>query len=159
MEYTDISAWLTLRTVYAWMYLYPAVGLIKDWPSTVEVTGLLFKKATNLFAVASVAIMIVGGLMILFGVLPRYAALALLAFNLGGAKIHYALAEVAKDTRLSEGASSDDKAAHERLVGLAIVGHVTSAQKNIVLAAVAVFFVLMGTGPCSVLPGPAIFPR
>jgi len=48
---------------------------------------------------------------------------------------------------------------NERLIGLATVGHVTSAQKNIVLAAVALFFALVGTGPCSVLPGPEIFPR
>ena len=139
------------------MYLYPAVGLIRDWPSTVHTTGLLFKRDTRFFAFASVVTMIVSALMILFGVYGQYAAVALLGFNLGGAKIHYSLAEMAHQAQLSHTASGEDRAAFQELATLGWVGHVTSAQKNFVLAAVALFFALVGTGPLSVVPSMGIF--
>ena len=159
MPYTTIVAWLALRAVYAWMYFYPAIGLLRDWPTTVATTGLLFKQGTKFFAVASVAVMIVGALMILFGFYGQYAGLALLAFNLGGAIIHYRLAAAAKATRLSAAASDADRAALAQVATLGWVGHVTSAEKNFVLAAVALFFALVGTGPLSIVPSMGIIPQ
>lgn len=156
-EASELTAWLVLRAVYAWMYVYPAIGLLRDWPTTVKTTGLLFPRATPLFAAASVAVMIVGGLMILFGAYGQYAAIALLAFNLGGARIHFRLAAAARATPLPDDVPPDERASLDGLVELAEVGHVTSAQKNYVLAAVAVFFALMGTGPWSVIPSAGVF--
>ncbi len=156
-EYSENAAWLILRIVYAWMYLYPAVGLIKDWPTTVATTGLLFPKWTRCFAAASVAGMIVGAVMILLGVWGQVAAVALLAFNLGGARIHYRLAALTKAGRLSDAASAEDRAAMEKTATLGWVGHVTSAEKNFVLAAVALFFALVGTGPLSLVKSAGIF--
>lgn len=153
---STIIAWLVLRAVYAWMYLYPAVGLLNDWPTTVKTTGLLFKTQTEFFAGCSLVVMVLGAVMILFGVYGQYAAVALLAFNLGGARIHYLLA-AASDTTLSDSATADDHAAAQALSKLAVVGHVTSAQKNFVLAAVAAFFALAGTGPWSLTASRGIF--
>lgn len=144
-------AWLVLRVVYAWMFLYPAIGLIGDWSTTVKTTGLLFRWQPQVFAVASVTFMIVGGTMILLGVYGRLAGLGFVAFSIGGAVIHYRLAAQATSSKLSGHASVEDHAAMEGLAGLATVGHVTSAQKNFVLAAVGFFFAIMGTGPMSLL--------
>jgi len=156
-QYSEPIAWLVLRVVYAWMYLYPAVGLVRDWPHTVSTTGLLFKHGTRQFAFISVLGMVVGAVMILLGVYGQYAAVALFGFNLGGAKIHYLLADMIHQAQLSETASVDDRAEFQELATLGWVGHVTSAQKNFVLAAVALFFALMGTGPWSLLPSSGIF--
>lgn len=155
-EYAEYAAWISLRIVYAWMYLYPAIGLIKDWPTTVATTGLLFPKGTRFFAAASVGGMIVGAVMILLGVWGQYAAVGMLAFNLGGARIHYRLAAMTKAGRLSDAASAEDRAAMEKTATLGWVGHVTSAEKNFVLAAVALFFALMGTGPMSLIESAGI---
>jgi uncharacterized membrane protein YphA (DoxX/SURF4 family) len=156
-HYSATLAWLALRAVYAWMYLYPAVGLVRDWPTTVGTTGLLFKHGTRLLAFVSVLTMVVGAVMILLGVYGQYAAVALLGFNLGGAKIHYTLAAMARQARLSAAASAEDRATLQNLATLGWVGHVTSAEKNFVLAAVALFFALMGTGPWSLVPGTGVF--
>ena len=155
-EYQEDIAWLTLRIVYGWMYLYPAIGLLKDWPTTVNTTGLLFTKGKRLFAAASLVVMIGGGLMIVFGFFGQCAAVALLGFNVGGAIIHYRLAAMAKGMRCTADAAAEDKAAFENLATVGRVGHVTSAEKNFVLAAVALFFALMGTGPMSLGPNAGI---
>ena len=150
---TSDLAWMSLRVVYAWMFLYPAVGLIRDWPTTVATTGLLFPRHPSLFAALSVAGMILGGLMILLGVYGSLAGLFFFVFSLGGARIHYRLAERATAVQLSGEASPADIDVTQELAGLAAVGHVTSAQKNFVLAAVGLFFFLMGTGPWSLIDG------
>jgi len=157
LPYSEPVAWLVLRIVYAWMYLYPAVGLVRDWPGTVNTTGLLFKHGTREFAFVSVLGMVIAALMILLGVYGQYAAVALVGFNLGGAKIHYSLAEMAHHAGLSDAASLEDRTEFQELATLGWVGHVTSAQKNFVLAAVALFFALVGTGPWSLVPSMGIF--
>ena len=144
-------AWVLLRVVYAWMFIYPAIGLIRSWPSTVQTTSLLFSWQPALFAFGSVAGMIVGGLMILLGVYGWSAGLFFFFLSLGGARIHYHLAQRARATQLSQGASDADTQATSELSDLAVVGHVTSAQKNFVLAAVGLFFFLVGTGPLSLV--------
>lgn len=156
-ENIESIAWVTLRAVYAWMYIYPSIGLIRNWPVTVSTTGLLFKRGTEFFAFSSLVVMIVGSLMIFLGIYGQYAAVALFGFNIGGAVIHYRLARIAKETHLSASASEDDQATLAELADLGHVGHVTSAEKNFVLAAVAMFFALVGTGKFSLVPSTGIF--
>jgi len=140
---TYAIAWIVLRVVYAWMYLYPLIALFKNWQDTIDTTALLFKKKPKEFTVGSVFIMIVGGLSILLGIYGRIGGFLLLFFNLGGAYIHYQFANRAKDFAAE---------ANTSLVNLAIIGNVSSAQKNFVLAAVAFFFMIQGTGPWSITP-------
>ncbi|MDG2305413.1 MAG: DoxX family membrane protein [Candidatus Binatia bacterium] len=147
----DEVAWILLRVVYAWMFLYPALGLIQQWPTTVQTTSLLFRWQPGFFALGSVAFMVVGGVMILLGVYGWVAGAGFCAFSVGGALVHYRLAARAGAIELSAHASREDVATLEGLAALAIVGHVTSAQKNFVLAAVGSFFFLVGTGPLSVV--------
>ena len=143
-------AWLVLRIIYAWMFLYPALGLIRNWDITVQTTGLLFKRLPFFFAMGSVIIMILGSVSILLGFFGQIGAAGLLFFNIGGALIHYKLAKIAENTVVSKDISAVDKAVVEQLQKLAIVGHVTSAEKNFPLAAIAFFFLIIGTGPLSI---------
>jgi uncharacterized membrane protein YphA (DoxX/SURF4 family) len=143
----DLIAWLTLRAVYAWMFLYPVKGLITGFSDTVNATALLFPWQPQAFTIVSILGMVVGALSILLGIYSQIGALILLCFNLGGAVIHYRLKDAAQSIAVSAGSSTEDVEAVASLKALAAVGHVTSAQKNFVLAAVAFFFMLMGTGP------------
>ncbi len=130
-------AWIVLRIVYAWMYLYPLIALFKNWQGTIDTTALLFKKQPKTFTIASVLVMIIGGLSILLGIYARIGGILLLIFNIGGAYIHYQLANRAKAFSANP---------NSILVNLAVLGNVSSAQKNFVLAAVAFFFMLQGSG-------------
>ena len=140
----DALAWIVLRAVYGWMYLYPAYGLIKDWESTIQTTALLFKWRPELFAFGSLLLMVFGALAILFGIYGQIAAFGLIGFNLGGAVLHYRLARTLKQMRLSSEASRTDQAALEGAISLGVVGHVTSAEKNFVLKAQALGVLLLG---------------
>ena len=144
-------AWIVLRLAYAWVFLKPVPGLLKNWAGTVETTGLLFKRFPEINAGISVLVMVAGALSILFGVYGRIGAAGLLVFNLGGAVVHYRIADQAQNMSLSPAASPEDQKTLEQLAIMAAVGHTTSAWKNFVLAAVAFFFLLQGTGPWSLM--------
>ena len=49
MNGNEIS-WIILRLVYAWVFLYPVSGLVKDWPGTVSATRLLVNRLPELFS-------------------------------------------------------------------------------------------------------------
>ena len=138
----DLLAWLVLRVVYAWLFFYPIKGLLADWPATMAATGLLFPYQTRLCAVLSLISMVVGGLSILLGLYPVIGGTLLVLFNLGGARIHYRLAASARAVPQADVNATS-------LMNLAVMGNVTSGHKNIVLAALALFFAVQGTGPWS----------
>ena len=153
----DVCAWVVLRAVYAWMFLYPAYGLMNDWEATVQTTALLFKWQPAVFAFGSLVLMVFGAIAILLGVYGQFAAVGLIGFNLGGAVLHYRLASQLKQTHLSQGAIPADQQVLEGAIDLGVVGHVTSAEKNFVLTAVAFFFALQGTGPMSLVDAQGVF--
>ncbi len=150
MQNIDVMAWLVLRIVYAWMFLYPIPGLLKDWQTTVAGTSLLFPWFSNLFAIFSVAGMFVGSLSILLGFYAQIGGLILCLFSLGGAVVHYKLSKIAETATIKSTLSAEDVSTVNQLKTLLQVGHVTSAQKNIPLAAVGFFFFIMSAGPLSI---------
>jgi len=133
-----IIAWAVVRIALAWMFLVPLPGLLKDWQGTVNLSALLCKWNPRVLAIISVLIMLFGALSVLIGIFPRVGALGLCLYSLCGYRVHRQLARQAKAM-----ANKDN----QPLVTLAQVGHVTSAQKNIVIAALAFFMVLQGVGP------------
>lgn len=138
----DLVAWLVVRIVYAGFFLYALKALFADWQGTIGLVKLIMPASlAPLGAVGMVIVMLLGALGILFGVYGQIAGLLLCVYCLLGACVHYRLAKTApidsSDPQIKSGAM------------LAVVGHVTSAQKNFVLAAMAFFFMLMGTGPAS----------
>ncbi len=148
----DTIAWLVLRIVYVGLFLYPIKGLIQDWPTTQSLVKLVwpYDIALNIICIAMIMVMFAGPLSIALGLWAQIGGMALLIYCLLGSKVHYALAKILQSNNLSENAIEPDKAVLSQAVNLGVVGHVTSAQKNYVLSAVACYFVIMGSGPLSV---------
>jgi uncharacterized membrane protein YphA (DoxX/SURF4 family) len=148
----EICAWLVLRIVYAWMFISPLPALLKDWGGTKDMTRLLIPNiATTFLTIIMLCVMFFGALSILFGVLGQIAGLALCIYCLLGAVVHSRLARSTNAISLSSAVSIEDQQKLGKVIKLAVVGNMTSAYKNIVLAAVGFFFMLMGTGPISLL--------
>ncbi len=145
-----ILAWLILRIGYAWLYLYALKMLFADWSATEWVVGLVFPCCIRLFAILCVLSMILSSVMLIFGIYAQVAGVILFFYNLIGACIHYRIAAVIKAEQQVEMSNKNDQDIFKKVQALGIGGHVTSAQKNFILAAVALFFMLMGSGPWSV---------
>ncbi len=145
-----IAAWLVLRIVYALFFLYPLKDLLKDWSATKNLVGLLIPFYQGFFSMIMVLVMIVGALSVAFGIYTQIAGILLLGYCLFGVIVHYRLAALAKQQVMSSSASSQDRTVLENTKNLAVVGNLTSGQKNVVLAAMAFFFIVIGSGPCSV---------
>lgn len=145
MDFT-LGAWLILRLVYAWMFLMPLPGLLKNWSATVNLTGLLIPFAKPFCTAIYLLCMFFCALAIFFGIYAKLAAIPLFFISVFGVRVHYLLAKQAAQLG---GANSNEEV--QQIIALAQVGNITSAQKNVVLAAVALFFVLMGSGPMSLI--------
>ena len=84
-------------------------------------------------------------LMILLGVWAQIAGFCMVVFNLMGVKFHMGFAKQAQQLAKA----NPEQEAIATCAALAVAGHTTSAQKNIVLAGVGLFFGILGTGPWS----------
>jgi uncharacterized membrane protein YphA (DoxX/SURF4 family) len=147
-------AWLILRGVFGLFYLYTAYTLIKGFSWTVEHTQILFGKNARLFAFGAICLMIGGGASILLGFYGRIGAALLILFTAPGTVIHFkeiALANNLRD-KLKTVVPPDSQQTLNELGLSAYSGHFSTALKNIVLVATAVFILLMGTGPFSWKP-------
>ena len=147
---TEVTAWLVLRIIYAWMFIYPLKALLQDWQGTVGMVSLIVPAAPRLGAVLMVMVMLAGGLMILLGIYAQIAGLLLAIYCLLGYRVHQHFARSATALKLDNEAPRRDCNILNQARQLAEVGHITSAQKNMVLAAVGVFFFLMGAGPMTI---------
>jgi hypothetical protein len=145
----DMVAWLVLRVVFAWLFLMPLPGLLKDFKGSMQLTRLLVPVMTPLFTVVMLLIMFVGSLSVLFGFYAQIGGLLLALYSLGGSVVHEKLAKQCQSAVLSGDASDADNTVLSNTGCLGFVGHHSSAQKNIVLAGVGIFFLLMGSGPLS----------
>ena len=145
---------LILRVMFAWIFLWPLPGLLKNWQTTVQTTGLLFPFGQSLFTTISVAGMAVSSVMVAIGIYGRVGAVFLFFFCIGGAIVHNKLAGLPEEA--ARKLSSDDLCTPcgkvlDQALTLNRVGNVTSAQKNLVIAGIAAFFALAGTGHLSII--------
>jgi len=131
-------AWLILRLAITWLFLTPVFGLVRDWDGTKQLIRLISPMWVNFFAVCCVAIMIIGSLSVLFGFYAQIGAMFLCVYCVLGIRVHYQLAKT-----IAQSAVPGDGDA------LGIAGHISSGQKNVVLAAVCLFIVVFGSGPLS----------
>ena len=145
---------LILRIMFAWIFLWPLPGLLKNWSSTVQTTGLLFPFGQHLFTMISIIGMVVCSLMVATGIYGRAGAVFLFFFCIGGAIVHNKLAGIpendAKSLTEEDLRTPAGKVLSQALV-LNRVGNVTSAQKNLVIAGISAYFILAGTGNLSIL--------
>lgn len=147
----EIVAWLILRIVFAWMFLYPLTILLNDWQAAKDSVGMVFPKYHHELAILMVIVMITGALSILLGILPHLGGLILFVYSIMGAVVHYRFADAIQSKHLSPQADQDAQSTHQRAQDLGVLGQITSAQKNFVLAAVAFWFIIKGTGPFSLI--------
>jgi uncharacterized membrane protein YphA (DoxX/SURF4 family) len=150
MPHNEI-AWLILRVVFAGFFLYPLKTFLSNWQATLGTVKVLTPVCPQFFAIVMVSVMILGALGILLGVLAQVAGLALLIYCLLGVRVHLKLSQTVEELTLSNSASAEDKKQMSIANTLGSLGHATSAQKNFVLAAVACFFMIMGSGPLSLM--------
>jgi uncharacterized membrane protein YphA (DoxX/SURF4 family) len=144
MAYTDV-AWLALRGTYAWLLLVALISLLKDPKGMTDAMRPMFPIGTSVVAAFMFLMMGTTALMILLGVWAQIAGWCMVVFNLMGVKFHLSFAKQAKELAKA----NPDQEATVTCAALAVVGHTTSAQKNIVLAGAGLFFAILGTGPWS----------
>ncbi|AHE67770.1 DoxX family protein [Legionella oakridgensis] len=145
----EIAAFVVLRIILAWMFLYPLKAQLSDWDATVELVDLIAPFQPQLFAVLMVFVMIAGSLSVLFGIYAQVGAACLMIYSLIGVLVHYKLSRLITSFYLSATASNADQKILEKVQSLGVVGHVTSAQKNIVIASALWVIVCLGSGPYS----------
>ena len=144
MDY-EIAGWLVLRISYAWLLLSALKNLLADRKGTVDSMRGMFPFATELAAWFMFAMMGLSAVSILLGLWAQVAGACMVVFNLMGVRFHLGFAKQAQEIAKQH---PGDEAMSE-VAAIAAVRHGTSAQKNIVLAAVGLLFALMGTGPFS----------
>ncbi|MGQ3888485.1 hypothetical protein ACQUW5_05575 [Legionella sp. CNM-1927-20] len=145
----SIIAWIVLRFVFAGFFLYPIYGFLQNWEGAKQTVLLLYPRYADLQVVLMVIVMIIISISILFGIYGHIGGLLAFVYCLFGIRVHLALADKLKAASLSQQATAEDQAMLTDVVSIGRVGHLTSAQKNIVIAAIAFFFMLQGTGPLS----------
>lgn len=145
----DLAVWIVLRVVYAWMFLVPLSALLRDWAVTEQIVALVCPVFTRIASVVMVAVMFVGALSILLGVYAQIGGILLLIYCLLGVVVHYRLAGLVLAIKPLDEMSEKSRELLQQAQNLGVAGHISSGQKNIVLAAVAFLFIMMGSGPLS----------
>ena len=110
---------------------------------------ILFPKYGRLFAYGGIAIMGFGGLSVLLGLCGRVGGAMLAVFLVMGAMIHFLqMGRVDKlSVTIKERLPTELQDTLTTLTASARLAHYSSALKNLALAAVAIFFAMVGTGP------------
>jgi hypothetical protein len=143
------EAFFILRVVMFLKFTYALKALLADWQATEQLVGLLFPRATGFFSVLMIVVMLVGAFSLLFGFYGQIGGFLLFWFCLLGMRLHYILARTIENTELSGSASIEDKHRLVDVKALGVMAQDACVSKNAVIAAVALFFCLIGTGPYS----------
>jgi uncharacterized membrane protein YphA (DoxX/SURF4 family) len=150
---------LIIRVTVGLLFVISAYVCSKDSAArqgAIADTALVFPWRTELFTMAGVLLMLLGGLSVLLGIFPRLGALTLTLFLIPAAMIHFRKARQAtalKDAMLAGPAG----AARESVTALgesAVLGNFTSALKNLTLMALTLYVALAGTEPMLIGFGP-----
>ncbi|ASQ44989.1 DoxX family membrane protein [Legionella clemsonensis] len=143
-------AWLVLRVVFAGFFIYAFYNFVRNWPAAKQTAILIYPKYPNFQAVSMLTLMLIISISILLGIFGRIGGALALLFSLLGAYAHHTCAHKIESIQLPATAPDEDQQLLEEAKAIGIIGHITSAQKNYVIAAVSFFFMLLGTGPLSV---------
>ena len=150
---------LIIRVTVGLLFVISAYVCSKDSAArqgAIADTALVFPWRTELFTMAGVLLMLLGGLSVLLGIFPRLGALTLTLFLIPAAMIYFRKARQAtalKDAMLAGPAG----AARESVTALgksAVLGNFTSALKNLTLMALTLYVALAGTEPMLIGFGP-----
>ena len=148
-----IIAFFVLRLVIAWFFLQPIPALCRHWKASVAMVKLVFPTYTKFFTAMMIVVMVCGALSVLLGFYAEIGAAMLCIYSLIGFFVHSELKQQIEKLKLKDRVTDKDEKAFEKCQSLGVVGHATSAQKNIVIAAVLLLIVLMGSGSYSLTGG------
>lgn len=129
--------------------MFPLKDIFRDMDASREVVRLIMPFQARFFTYVMIAVMFLDALSILLGAYAKIAGFFLLIYCLMGVVVHYRFSDRIASIKLSASASEKDQHSLNEVAALGILGNQTSRQKNIVLAAVACFFMLLGSGPIS----------
>jgi uncharacterized membrane protein YphA (DoxX/SURF4 family) len=153
---------LIIRVMIGLLFLISAYVCSKDAgarQAAIADTALVFPWRTEMFTLAGILLMTVGGLSVLLGIFPRLGALALTLFLIPAAMIHFSKARQAaalKDAILAEAVGKSSGLRHNvtALGESAVIGNFTSALKNLNLMALTLYVALAGAEPMLIGFGP-----
>ena len=145
----EAIACLILRICFGAMFILPLRDLIVDFDAATELTEILIPYQPRFFAAVMIVVMVLGAISILFGIYAKIAGVFLLIYCLLRVVVHYRIAAYIATITLSASSTKADNAHLHEAVALGVAGNETSGQKNMVLAAVACFFMILGCGPLS----------
>lgn len=149
----ELLGWLAVRIMYAWILLYSLKPLLADWEGTKQMLAALFPFINSRFsAIFTLVFMFSCAMMILFGFYAQVAGILLSAFTFSGYFAHMGAVKALEGFSLSPNASASDKEVLSTVQKIGAAGHVTSANKNLVLAAMGFMFFMLGSGPLSLTP-------
>jgi hypothetical protein len=168
MRFNELIAWRFLGAAQGAFYLNAAYACVQFWDGyTVPTTKVLVadERMAVIGSAIGCAVMAIGGLCYLTGYWVRIGALLLVGFLAGGTIIHYRMEKqsaelqnqvqgglgTAAATPNAGNASTPDPAkALSELAGSCQGAHRSSWLKNLVLLALALFYVIFGwNGPSS----------
>lgn len=142
-------AFLILRISIAWLFLSPLKQFIPRWKTTVEMVRFLIPFQPQLFSILMIAAMFLGSLSILFGFYAQVGAVLLAIQCLLGFCIHNKYVKKIMGLHLSVDSTESDRKILQCAKGLGIMGNKTSGQKNLIIAVILLFIILVGSGPYS----------
>ena len=154
---------LIIRVTVGLLFVISAYVCSKDSAArqgAIADTALVFPWRTELFTMAGVLLMLLGGLSVLLGIFPRLGALTLTLFLIPAAMIHFRKARQAgalKDAMLAgpAGKCRPPRGNPSPALGeSAVLGNFTSALKNLTLMALTLYVALAGTEPMLIGFGP-----
>jgi len=161
MGLEDIAA-LIIRVTIGLLFVVSAYACSKDEGArqgAMADTALVFPSRPELFTLAGVLLMLLGGLSVLLGIFPRLGALALTLFLIPAAMIHFRKARQAaalKDAILA-GPAAKSSGVRQSITALgesAVLGNFTSALKNLSLMPLTLYVALAGAEPMLIGFGP-----
>jgi hypothetical protein len=166
MRFNELFAWRFLGAALGAFYLNAAYSCVQFWDGYTVPTTKILVPDDRMAVIASVIgclIMAIGGLCYLTGYWVRIGAILLVGFLAGGTIIHYrmemqaaALQDAVKAGLASPGAENEPPSppvkALAELTGSCQGAHHSSWLKNLVLLAIALFYVIYGwAGPRSLI--------
>ena len=151
MEHSNLMviAEASLRVILGWRFLVSGLSNVRRWPNPINTASILFPKGATFFGFVATVLMVVGGLGVAAGFQTPICSLMLIIFLIPTFAIHYYWLKVLPTlVPVVKSAIHDEKAQNyfRSFERQSYHAHEVGIRDNLVLAAVAVYFALRGSG-------------
>jgi len=144
-----VIAEASLRVILGWRFLVSGLSNVRRWPNPINTASILFPKGATFFGFVATVLMVVGGLGVAAGFQTPICSLMLIIFLIPTFAIHYYWLKVLPTlVPVVKSAIHDEKAQNyfRSFERQSYHAHEVGIRDNLVLAAVAVYFALRGSG-------------